>query len=143
MTCIETKNVGEWNVVIDLIFPENGNMRTKTLWIKEEYLQLILAERKTVEVRVGYSNIIRLQVGDRLLLNEKHPVIIRRIAHYQDFEDLLLNEDPSAIAPDVPAAELLEKLRAIYTPEKEAMGAVALEIEPEPRTQHGSGTAAP
>ena len=32
-------------------------MRTKTLWIKDEYLQLILAGRKTIEVRVGYSNI--------------------------------------------------------------------------------------
>ncbi len=27
--------------------------KTKTLWIKEEFLQLILAGQKTVEVRVG------------------------------------------------------------------------------------------
>ena len=32
-------------------------MRTKTLWIKDEYLRLILTGLKTVEVRVGYSNI--------------------------------------------------------------------------------------
>lgn len=43
-------------------------MRTKTLWIKDGYLQFILAGRKTVEVRVGYSNIARLQAGDRLML---------------------------------------------------------------------------
>jgi len=54
-------------------------MRAKTLWIKDEYLQLILDGRKTVEVRVGYSNITRLQGGDRLMLNGQHAYVIRRI----------------------------------------------------------------
>jgi ASC-1-like (ASCH) protein len=106
-------------------------MRTKTLWIKDEYLQLILAGLKTVEVRVGYSNITRLQVGDRLLLNDQHPFVIRRIGHYASFKELLAHEDATAIAPDVPAGQLLEGLRAIYPPEKEALGVVALEIKPE------------
>ncbi len=106
-------------------------MRTKTLWIKDEYLQLILAGLKTVEVRVGYSNITRLQVGDRLLLNDQHPFVIRRIGCYASFEELLAHEDGSSIAPDVPPGQLLERLRAIYPPEKEALGVVALEIEPE------------
>jgi ASC-1-like (ASCH) protein len=106
-------------------------MRTKTLWIKDEYLRLILAGRKTVEVRVGYRNITRLQVGDRLLLNDQHPFVIRRIGHYASFEELLAHEDATAIAPDVPPGGLLEGLRAIYPPEKEALGVVALEIEAE------------
>ena len=106
-------------------------MRTKTLWIKDEYLQLILAGLKTVEVRVGYSNITRLQVGDRLLLNDQHPFVIRRIGHYASFEELLAHEDATAIAPDVPPGQLLEGLHAIYPPEKEALGVVALEIKPE------------
>lgn len=106
-------------------------MRTKTLWIRDEYLRLILAERKTIEVRVGYSNIQRLQVGDRLLLNDQHPFVIRRIGHYASFQELLAHEDAVSIAPDVPPGGLLEKLRAIYPPEKEALGVVALEIEPE------------
>ena len=59
----------------------DDEMHMKTLWIKDEYLQLILAGCKTIEVRVGYSNI--------------------------------------------------EKLHAIYPPEKEALGVAALEIEPE------------
>ena len=46
-------------------------VRTKTLWIKEEYLGAILAGRKTVEVRVAYPNIARLQLDDRLLLNDR------------------------------------------------------------------------
>lgn len=110
-------------------------MRTKTLWIKDEYLRLILQGRKTVEVRVGYSNITRLQVGDRLSLNDQHPFIIKRIGRYDDFEELLAHEDPTAIAPDLPPDQLLDVMRAIYMPEKEALGAVALEIEMEERQE--------
>jgi ASC-1-like (ASCH) protein len=105
-------------------------VRTKTLWIKEEYLGAILAGRKTVEVRVAYPNIARLQVGDRLLLNDRHLYVIRRIGRYADFEELLAHEEPAAIAPDRPPDRLLEVLRAIYPPEKESLGVVALEIAP-------------
>lgn len=104
--------------------------RTKILWIKDECLQLILAGRKTIEVRVGYSNIRRLQVGDRLMLNDQYPFVIRRIGHYTSFEELLDHEDAASIAPGVPPGELLETLRAIYPPEKESLGVVALEIAP-------------
>jgi len=104
-------------------------MRTKTLWIKDDYLRQILSGRKTVEVRVGYSNITRLEVGDRLLLNDEHPFCIVRIGRYASFDELLTHEDPANIAPDLSPDELLEVLRGIYPPEKEALGVVALEIE--------------
>ena len=106
-------------------------MHTKTLWIREEYLAQILEGRKTIEVRVAYPNIARLQPGDRLLLNDKHPFVIRRLGRYTDFAELLAREDPSAIAPDLSGAELLEILRQLYPPDKEALGVVALEIEPD------------
>ena len=102
----------------------------KTLWIKDEFLAQILAGRKTVEVRVAYSNIARLKAGDSLLLNDAHHYIIRRIGRYADFEELLSSENPNAIAPGIPVDELLTRMRAIYPPEKEALGAVALEIGP-------------
>ena len=100
----------------------------KTLWIREPFLSQILAGRKTVEVRVGYDNILRLQPGDRLKLNDQHLVTVRRIGHYAGFEELLAHEDPAAVAPDLLPADLLEVLRTIYPPEKEALGAVALEV---------------
>jgi len=104
-------------------------MRTKTLWIKEEYLAEILAGRKTVEVRVAYANIARLTAGDCLLLNGAHPYVIRRIGRYADFQELLAHEDAAAIAPDLPKADLLVALREIYPAEKEALGVIALEME--------------
>lgn len=105
----------------------NG-VRVKTLWVREPYLGQILAGRKTVEVRVGYDNVRRLRPGDRLKLNDQHLAVVRRVGLYADFEDLLAHENPAAIAPDLPANELLGAIRDIYPPEKEALGAVALEL---------------
>jgi len=105
--------------------------KTKTLWIKEEYLEQILSGRKTIEVRVGYSNIRKLEAGDLLLLNDRYRFIIRRIGSYASFEELLEHEDPARIAPDLPPGQLLEAMRALYPPEKEALGVFALEISPE------------
>jgi ASC-1-like (ASCH) protein len=107
--------------------------RLKTLWIKDEYLQHILSGSKTVEVRVAYANIARLQPGDRLLLNDRYRYVITGIRRYPDFEALVTAEDPAAVAPDLPGRDaLLAACRAIYPPEKEALGAVALEIAPQP-----------
>lgn len=108
---------------------------TKTLWIKDEYLRQILAGRKTVEVRVGYANIARLQPGDILWLNEQHRYVITAVRRYPDFEVMLTAEDPTTIAPDLPdRATLLAACRTLYPPEKEALGVVALEIAPEQPT---------
>ncbi len=106
-------------------------MRTKTLWIKDEYLQQILGGRKTIEVRVGYGNIARLAVGDRLLLNEQYPFVIQRIGRYASFEELIARESTPAIAPDLSPEQLLAGLRELYPPAKEALGVIALEIERE------------
>ncbi len=114
-------------------------MRVKTLWVRDEPLQWILAGRKTIEVRVAYPNLTRLNAGDRLLLNGRYRFVIRRIARYRDFEELLAHEDPAAIAPDWTPVQLLEALRALYPPEKEALGVIALEIAPE-ETYGAAGT---
>lgn len=111
---------------------ESSAPRQKTLWVKTEYLQAILDGRKTIEVRVGYANIRRLQAGDILLLNQQYPYRIRRIHLYPDFETLIAQEPAERIAPGLSSEELIAALRALYSPEKEALGAVAIELEPAP-----------
>jgi ASC-1-like (ASCH) protein len=103
-------------------------LTTKTLWIKDEYLRWILDDRKTIEVRVAYSSINRLQIGDHLMLNDQHRFAIKRIGRYTNFQELLANENPAAIAPDIPADKLVSTLRSIYPPGKESLGVIALEI---------------
>ena len=88
--------------------------RPKVLWIREPYLSQILAGRKTVEVRVGYKNILRLQPGDRIKLNDRHLVTVRRVGCYTDFEELLGREDAAAIAPDLEPRALLGALREFH-----------------------------
>ncbi|MDX1413723.1 MAG: NAD(P)-dependent oxidoreductase [Candidatus Promineifilaceae bacterium] len=105
-------------------------MRTKNMWIKDEYLKMILDGRKTVEIRVGYDNIKRLQVGDQLLFNDQRLFTITRISHYRSFEKMLQSEDLERIAPGIPRNQLINQIRAIYPREKEDLGVVALEIDP-------------
>ncbi len=102
--------------------------RVKTLWVREPHLTEILAGRKTVEVRVGYENIRRLEAGDQLKLNDKHLVTICRVGVYSDFAELVTHESSEEIAPGLAPQDLLAALRDIYPPEKESLGAVALEI---------------
>jgi putative hydrolase of the HAD superfamily len=104
--------------------------RVKALWVRQPYLAAILAGRKTVEVRVGYAKIRRLQPGERLLLNGEHERIVRRVSAYADFAEVVAHEDPQAIAPELPPADLLATLRELYPPAKEALGAFALELQP-------------
>jgi len=103
--------------------------QAKTLWIRDEYLQLILAGKKTIEVRVGYSNIRKLMAGQVVRLNDLYLFRLARVAIYPDFITLLAHENPAQIAPDMTPEALLTAMRSIYPPEKEALGAVALELE--------------
>lgn len=105
-------------------------MHKKTLWIKDDYLKMILDGHKTIEVRVGYTNITRLQPGDLLLLNDEYPYKICRVARYSNFEALLAAESAEAIAPGFSKEALLQALHEIYPPEKENFGVIALEITP-------------
>jgi len=100
----------------------------RKLWIKEEYLQQILRGEKTVEIRVGYPNILRLNAGDIVHLNERYPATIRRVARYASFFELLANEAAQAIAPGLSEKDLLLALRSIYPSDKEALGVIALEL---------------
>jgi ASC-1-like (ASCH) protein len=85
---------------------------------------------KTVEVRVGYKNITCLESGDLLVLNNEHPFTINRIGRYANFEELIAVEDPRNITPHLTPDEELTALRTIYPPEKEILGAIALQLEP-------------
>ncbi len=105
-------------------------VRVKTLWIKPEYLQLILTGQKTVEVRVAYPNIARLEVGDTLLLNGSHPFRIVQVDRFDSFQALLTAEDAGRIAPGLSVDELRSALSQLYPPDKVALGVVALHLEP-------------
>jgi len=100
----------------------------RTLWVKKEFLDLILSGKKTVEVRVLYPNLRSLKKGEVIKFNGEHPFRVEDIRVYENFDDLAKSEDAERIVPGKTPAELLETLRGLYPPAKESLGAVAIEI---------------
>lgn len=62
---------------------------------------------------------------------------MKRVAEYTTFEELLDEEGPANVNPASPRDQQLANVRAICPPGKEALGALAIEIELLPR---GSST---
>lgn len=102
----------------------------KALFIKKKFLDLILAGKKSVEVRVCYPSFERLKPGETLLLNRQYPFRIKRISKYKNFPELLKKESPDKIYHSKTKEELLGELRRLYPSEKEKLGTLAIEIEP-------------
>ncbi len=111
------------------------NNSPKTLWIKRQFLEKILAGRKTVEVRVGYRNIQELKLGERLLLNEEYEVKIKDVRRYSTFSEMLEYEEAEKIVPGMPKGEILRILRSLYPPFKEKLGVFAIELEFSPKEE--------
>jgi ASC-1-like (ASCH) protein len=103
--------------------------RSKTLWIKREFLEEILDGRKTVEVRVGYRNIQELKPGTRLLLNNEYEIGIKEVRRYSTFSGMLEHEEAEKIVPGMTKEEILRVLRSLYPPFKEKLGVFAIELE--------------
>jgi len=101
--------------------------------IKRPYYDEIMAGRKTLEVRVGYNNIKRLNAGDLLQLETGQTsgvVRIKAIRVYQNFEDMLSTELWREIVPQVNSQyDALMLLRGIYPTNKEKLGIYVLQIE--------------
>ncbi|MGW0735110.1 ASCH domain-containing protein [Streptomyces sp. NPDC002851] len=102
--------------------------------IRKPYFDLISQGIKTIEVRVGYPKIRRIAVGDLLRFTSGDETLhtrVTEVAEYRSFTAMLDAEDNAAIgAHSMSRAELLDVIREIYPPEKEALGVFAIHIEP-------------
>lgn len=98
--------------------------------IKWEYYNLINKGIKTLEVRVGYPDIKRVQKGDTIIFkdysNIKFEVV--RVTRYEDFPEMLDNEDSSKAIPGVNKYKALSLYQNIYPEEKEALGVYVFEL---------------
>jgi len=108
--------------------------RNHQLNLRKPYLQLIADGLKTIEVRVGYPKMRRIQAGHELTFFSGDETVIthvKRVTEYTSFEDMLDHEDPVAIGGELGESkeELLAAIRDIYPPDKEQLGVLAIEIE--------------
>ncbi|MFE0674506.1 ASCH domain-containing protein [Streptomyces sp. NPDC058867] len=107
--------------------------RVRELNLYRQYFDLVAAGTKTIEVRVKYPHLADLAAGDTIRFrvkgtDETCEVRVIRVTEYDDFEALLDGEGPANVNPTATRDEQLANIRAIYPPEKEALGALAIEI---------------
>ncbi|MFI0139457.1 ASCH domain-containing protein [Streptomyces luteogriseus] len=108
--------------------------RVRELNLYRQYFDLVTAGTKTIEVRVKYPHLADLAPGDTIRFrikgtDETCEVKVVRVTEYADFEALLDGEGPAAVNPTATRDQQLANIRAIYPPEKEALGALAVQIE--------------
>jgi ASC-1-like (ASCH) protein len=108
--------------------------RRHELNLYRRYFELVAAGRKTIEVRVRYPHLADMAAGDTIRFrikgtDETCDVLVKRVTEYPDFEALLDGEGPGTVNPAASREEQLANIRTIYPPEKEALGALAIEIE--------------
>lgn len=109
-------------------------MSTIDLNLFRRYFDLVAAGRKTIEVRVRYPHLADMAAGDTIRFrikgtDETCDVRVLRVTGYDGFEALLDGEGPARVNPAASREEQLANIRSIYPPEKEKLGALAIEIE--------------
>ncbi|MEV5875786.1 ASCH domain-containing protein [Streptomyces sp. NPDC052101] len=111
--------------------------RVHDLNLYRQYFDLVASGRKTIEVRVKHPHLSDLAAGDIIRFrikntDEVYTVLVKRVTEYADFEALLDGEGPANVNPTATRDEQLTNIRSIYGPEKEALGALAIQIERRP-----------
>lgn len=113
---------------------EIGATTMRNIRVKPRFINLIRSRRKTLEVRVGYESIKRIQVGERIRFISHESTLdvrVNAIRRYPTIMQLLESEPWEKIAPDLDSKEaVLTLLRRIYPWEREALGMIVLEIVP-------------
>lgn len=113
---------------------EIGAATMRNMRVQPRFINLIRSQRKTLEVRVGYKSINRIQVGERITLishESSLDICVKDIRRYASIEDLLAHELWEKIAPDLNSKEAVERLlKTIYLPDKVKLGMVVLDIVP-------------
>jgi ASC-1-like (ASCH) protein len=111
--------------------------RVHELNLYRHYFDLVAAGTKTIEVRVKYPRLADVAAGDIIRFqikgtDETCELKVKRVTEYANFEALLDGEGPANVNPTATREQQLNNIRAIYPPEKEALGALAIEIERTP-----------
>ncbi|MFH8657502.1 ASCH domain-containing protein [Streptomyces afghaniensis] len=108
--------------------------RRHELNLYRPYFELVASGRKTIEVRVKYPHLADMAEGDTIRFrikgtDETCDVRVLRVSEYRDFEALLDGEGPANVNPTASRGQQLANIRSIYPSEKEALGALAIEME--------------
>lgn len=103
----------------------------KTMRVKRQYFNAIMAGTKPLEARVGYASIKKIQKDDNIRLECGRLAGVVRVTDiriYDTFAEMLQHEKAGHIVPDNPAGAL-GVLQDIYPPDKEQLGVYVFELK--------------
>ncbi|WP_348533219.1 ASCH domain-containing protein [Kitasatospora sp. MAA4] len=106
--------------------------RPRNMAIYRQYFDLIADGSKTVEIRVAYDSMKRIRPGDLINFTCREDSCltrVKRVATYRTFKEMFGTEKVEAVNPKATEEEQLKAIHAIFPPEKEALGVIAIEIE--------------
>lgn len=107
--------------------------KVRSMRIYQRFFVMIEDGRKTIEIRVAWSSMKRIQVGDTIRFLGKSSTcdrLVTRVATYVSFAEMMAAEDPVKINPEKSADDQLAEIRQIFPPDKERKGVIAFEFEP-------------
>lgn len=103
-----------------------------TIRLKQPFLDAIRDGRKTLEVRVAYNNMKRLEPGNVVKFMSRSDEVLAEITGkrtYRTFEEMLQSEDYRRIVPEESKPGTLKLLQQIYPASKEKLGVVVFEVK--------------
>src|SRR4030042_594995 len=124
-----------------------NSMSQKELWIKKSFFQLIKKGTKTLEARIGYPGIKRINEGSIILLltgdknqwetNKKNfplenmlSLKVVAVRKYNDFNEALAKENVEKLLPGYTMKEAINLYNQLFAPEKiKQYGVIILEFQ--------------
>lgn len=107
-----------------------STFRNHSWRIKKAYYIVLEKGIKTIEVRVGYPQVLKVKVGDTITFDDysNQPFKVLGITRYSNFRELLDAVDSQKIIPNASKEQVLSVLHLIYPAEKEALGVLAFKL---------------
>lgn len=107
-------------------------MTKKHVWrVKKEYFHQLKKGEKSLEIRVGYSQIKKVREGDTITFENygKNEFDVKRVSVYDSFERMLQVEGVDRVLPGMTFKGALRTLQEIYPKDKESLGVYVFELK--------------
>lgn len=107
-------------------------MTKKHVWrVKKEYFRQLKSGEKSLEIRVGYSQIKKVLQGDTVTFENYGPneFDVKRVAVYDSFKRMLEVEGVDRVLPGMTFNGALHTLQEIYPKDKESLGVYVFELK--------------
>lgn len=107
-------------------------MTKNHVWrIKKEYFRQLESGEKTLEIRVGYSQIKKVRENDTITFENygKNEFLVKRVAVYDSFSRMLEVEGVERVLPGMTSGGAERTLQSIYPKDREALGVYVFELE--------------